>query len=100
SPLSSSTLFPYTTLFRSYLIMKKTLQISNGLALLATIFINYLSNTGKINNTTIGEVSNQYNSLFTPAGYAFSIWGFIYLLLLGLDRKSTRLNSSHVKISY
>ncbi|WP_370101320.1 tryptophan-rich sensory protein [Xanthomarina gelatinilytica] len=63
--------------------MKKTLQISNGLALLATIFINYLSNTGKINNTTIGEVSNQYNSLFTPAGYAFSIWGFIYLLLLG-----------------
>ncbi|MBP94300.1 MAG: hypothetical protein CMC55_09325 [Flavobacteriaceae bacterium] len=63
--------------------MKKTLQICNGIALVSTIIINYLSNTGKINNTTIGEVSKELNSLFTPAGYAFSIWGFIYLLLLG-----------------
>ncbi|WP_417238853.1 tryptophan-rich sensory protein [Bizionia sp.] len=63
--------------------MNKTLQISNGIALVSTIIINYLSNTGKINNTTIGEVSKELNSLFTPAGYAFSIWGFIYLLLLG-----------------
>ena len=63
--------------------MKKTLQISNAIALVSTIIINYLSNTGKINNTTIGEVSKELNSLFTPAGYAFSIWGFIYLLLLG-----------------
>ncbi len=63
--------------------MKKILQIANGIALVSTIFINYLSNTGKINNTTIGEVSNGLNSLFTPASYAFSIWGFIYLLLLG-----------------
>lgn len=63
--------------------MKKVLQISNGFALVSTIIINYLSNTGAINNTTIGEVSNGINSLFTPAGYAFAIWGFIYLLLLG-----------------
>ena len=63
--------------------MKKILQISNGFALVSTIIINYLSNTGAINNTTIGEVSGQVNSLFTPAGYAFAIWGFIYLLLLG-----------------
>lgn len=62
--------------------MKKILQISNGIALIVTIFINYLSNTGAINNTTIGEVSNELNSLFTPAGYAFAIWGFIYLMLL------------------
>lgn len=63
--------------------MKKALQISNGIALISTIIINYLSNTGKINNTTIGEVSKQLDSLFTPAGYAFSIWGIIYLFLLG-----------------
>lgn len=62
--------------------MKKALQICNGLALGSTIFINYLSNTGFMNNTTIGEVSNNYSSLFTPAGYTFSIWGIIYLLLL------------------
>ena len=61
--------------------MKKVLQIGNGLALGSTIFINYLSNTGLMNNTTIGEVSNGYKSLFTPAGYTFAIWGIIYLLL-------------------
>lgn len=63
--------------------MKKVLQISNGIALVSTVIINYLSNTGAINNTTIGEVSQDLHSLFTPAGYAFAIWGFIYLLLLG-----------------
>ena len=63
--------------------MKKFLQIGNGVALVSTIFINYLSNTGAINNTTIGDRSNDINSLFTPAGYAFSIWGVIYLLLFG-----------------
>lgn len=63
--------------------MKKTFQISNGIALVSTIIINYLSNTGKVNNATIGDVSKEFNSLFTPAGYAFSIWGFIYLLLIG-----------------
>ena len=61
--------------------MKKVLQISNGLALGSAIFINYLSNTGIMNNTTIGEVSDDYKSLFTPAGYTFAIWGIIYLLL-------------------
>lgn len=62
--------------------MKKTLQIANIIAFVATVFINYFSNTGKMNGTTIGEVSNSINSLFTPAGYAFSIWGIIYLMLL------------------
>ena len=63
--------------------MKKLLQICNGIALVSAIIINYLSNTGVINDTTIGEVSHNLNSLFTPAGYAFAIWGFIYLLLIG-----------------
>lgn len=63
--------------------MKKSLQITNGIAFVSTVFINYLSNTGLINNATIGDVSDNLNSLFTPAGYAFSIWGLIYLLLLG-----------------
>lgn len=63
--------------------MKKALQIGNGIALISTIIINYLSNTGMMNNTTIGDVSGGLRTLFTPAGYAFSIWGFIYLMLLG-----------------
>ena len=61
--------------------MKTSLQIANGIALVSTVFINYLSNTGKMNGTTIGERSDGINSLFTPAGYAFSIWGLIYLML-------------------
>jgi hypothetical protein len=63
--------------------MKKFLQIANGVALVSTILINYLSNTGILNGKSIGDISNNIHSLFTPAGYAFSIWGFIYLLLLG-----------------
>lgn len=63
--------------------MKNRLQILNGVALVSTIVMNYLSNTGLMNNTTIGEISDGLQTLFTPASYAFSIWGVIYLLLLG-----------------
>lgn len=63
--------------------MKKTLQFFNGIAFGSTVFVNYLSNTGILDGKTIGSVSDNIQSLFTPAGYAFSIWGFIYLLLLG-----------------
>ena len=63
--------------------MKKRLQIANGIAFVCVIIMNYLSNTGLMNNTTIGTVSNHLTTLFTPAGYAFSIWGLIYLLLTG-----------------
>jgi len=61
--------------------MTRTLQIANGIALVFTILFNYLSNTGVFNGKTIGNVSDEYHNLFTPAGYAFSIWGLIYILL-------------------
>ena len=63
--------------------MKRTLQIANGVSLVFTIIFNYVSNTGVFDGNTIGKVSDQYHNLFTPAGYAFSIWGLIYLLMLG-----------------
>lgn len=63
--------------------MLKKVQIANGFFLVFTIVFNYLSNTGIFNGKTIANVSDQYHNLFTPAGYAFSIWGFIYLLLIG-----------------
>lgn len=62
--------------------MKKILPIVNGIALVSTIFVNYLSNTGAFNGNTMKTVSDRYLNLFTPAGYAFSIWGLIYLGLL------------------
>jgi hypothetical protein len=63
--------------------MKKRLQLANSFLLVSMVFINYLSNTGLLNNTTIGKVSGSLKTLFTPAGYAFSIWGLIYLLVFG-----------------
>lgn len=62
--------------------MKKILQIANGVAIMATLVINYLSNTGIINGNTVKSVSDKYHNYFTPADYAFSIWGLIYLDLI------------------
>jgi hypothetical protein len=63
--------------------MKKALQVGNITALVITVGLNYFSNTRRIHQTTISEVSGKYENYFTPAGYAFSIWGLIYLLLVG-----------------
>lgn len=63
--------------------MKKTLQITNIIAFVVTIVLNYVAGAGLINGQTIGEISARYDNLFTPAGYAFSIWGLIYLMLAG-----------------
>jgi hypothetical protein len=60
----------------------KTLAIVHFLALAALIFWNYYSNTGVVNDQTVGEVSDKFANLFTPASYAFAIWGLIYLGLL------------------
>ena len=62
--------------------MKRTLQISNIIALLVTISINYFSSAGIFNDVTVADISDQYHNYFTPAGYAFSIWGVIYIGLM------------------
>lgn len=46
------------------------------------ILVNYLGGAGYINNSSQGDVSRSFTTMITPAGYAFSIWGLIYLLLL------------------
>ena len=56
-------------------------QVVNIFALGAVITVNALANIIPIGGNTTGELSDQYPSLFTPAGYVFSIWGLIYLLL-------------------
>jgi len=54
----------------------------NLVAFSLMIVLNVLSNTLPINNQTMPEISAKYPSLFTPAGFTFSIWGVIYLFLL------------------
>ncbi|MGF7185872.1 pilus assembly protein TadC [Desulfitispora alkaliphila] len=63
--------------------MENKIRLINIGALIAVIVINFLANWLPINNQTTAEVSAKYPALFTPAGYAFSIWGLIYLLLTG-----------------
>lgn len=51
------------------------------IAFIAVIVMNTLANTMPLNGQTTGEISNRLLVLFTPAGYVFSIWSIIYLLL-------------------
>ena len=46
------------------------------------VTVNALANILPINGQTTGEISDHYANLFAPAGYTFSIWGLIYILLL------------------
>ncbi|MDD4193635.1 MAG: hypothetical protein PHI28_20035 [Mangrovibacterium sp.] len=63
--------------------MRQTaLLLLNSITLLFTLVMNYLWGTGAAGGTSVGEISSRYETFFTPAGYAFSIWGLIYLLLL------------------
>jgi hypothetical protein len=70
------------TIFISYANMKKTLASLNLLSVILVIGVNYYTQAFRVNNTTIGEISGRYDNLFTPASYAFAIWGFIFLGLM------------------
>ena len=54
-------------------------QITNIVAVIATIIVNVLSNVLPFNDLTTGEISDRFQVVFVPAGYVFSIWGVIYL---------------------
>jgi hypothetical protein len=53
------------------------------LGLLATIAVNIAANTLPLNGQTTGAISDRYPLLITPPGYIFSIWGLIYVGLIG-----------------
>ncbi len=62
--------------------MQKTFALLNLFSVILVIAVNYVSQALRLNNTTIGEISSKYDNLFTPASYAFAIWGIIFLSLL------------------
>lgn len=64
--------------------MQRTLSDWGGncAAFALVIVVNVLSNTLPINGQSMPEISAKYPSLFTPAGFTFSIWGVIYLALM------------------
>src|SRR3712207_8940377 len=80
-----STLFPYTTLFRSDSVrvhMRADVTVGSFLS-------------GGIDSTAIAALAKRYN----PDLMTFTV-GFEREGYSEIDRKSTRLNSSHANISY
>jgi hypothetical protein len=58
------------------------LKWSNIVAFVATVIVNGLAgSTTLLGGVNTAEISNANPSLITPAGYVFSIWGIIYILL-------------------
>lgn len=51
-------------------------------ALVAVLLVNWLANALPLNGKETGQLSDQYPILTVPAGYAFAIWGLIYLGLI------------------
>lgn len=64
--------------------LKKQQQLTalNAFSVLMAIAVNYYSQVYKINGNTVADISEKYFNLFTPADYAFSIWGLIYFCLI------------------
>lgn len=60
----------------------KLFSILNLISVIFLIAWNGYANTGNYNGKSVGDLSAEYNNLFTPASYAFSIWGIIFIMLL------------------
>ncbi len=76
-------------------------QWVNVLTFILTVGVNGLANALPLNGQSTGEISDRFQIYFVPAGYVFSIWGLIYLVLLGFtvyqalpaQRENPRLRS-------
>src|SRR5829696_4204210 len=64
-----------TDRMRSFLVLAATIGV---------IVFNWLAATGRLGSDT-AAISAKYPTLVTPAGYAFSIWGLIYVGLLAFS---------------
>ena len=59
----------------------KFLKVLTLVSYVVMVTVNYLAVLLPLGGRSTGEISDNYQNLFAPAGYAFSIWGFIYTLL-------------------
>lgn len=59
----------------------KIIRVLTLVAYMVMVGVNFLAMYLPLGGKTTGEISDNYPNLFAPAGYAFSIWGLIYLLL-------------------
>src|SRR5690606_40675381 len=96
----SSTLFPYTTLFRSR-NSKSWRQLQRGAEHYASVFVSARVEDVKTARRRNADAAKRWRrgsswSRIFDSGSPVTPWGN----RARVDRKSTRLNSSHVKISY
>lgn len=56
--------------------------IFNIVSVILALTLNFLAVTLPLNNKTTEELSDKYINYFVPEGFAFSIWGIIYTLLI------------------
>lgn len=54
-------------------------------ATIGTIAFNGLAAAGYVNGVTPEVISNKYPTVLTPAGYAFTIWGLIYVGMIAFS---------------
>src|SRR5688572_30851536 len=84
-----STLFPYTTLFRSVTGIVLSEDRRRGILLMV----------GSMACIALVDGAAKHQSAALPPFQV--VWGyFLFLFAAMIDRKSTRLNSSHSQISY
>ena len=62
-------------------IIDRCRQWATVVVFLATVAVNAAANVLPINGQATGAISDRFDVLVIPAGYVFSIWGLIYLLL-------------------
>ncbi|WP_017812562.1 tryptophan-rich sensory protein [Paenibacillus shenyangensis] len=55
----------------------------NVLGIVGVLIVNYMASALTLFGRDTGDISDQYELYITPAGYAFSIWSLIYVLLIG-----------------
>lgn len=67
-------------------------------AILFNVSFNFISERLYTFGENIKEVTEKYNSLFTPAGYAFSIWGVIYLSFIAYGIYQLMPSQRHIKL--
>ncbi len=87
--------------------VKIIIAVLNLIGFTATVIINGLANALPINGKNTGAISDSLPNLFTPAGFIFSIWGLIYIMLLAFSvyqlvavfMKDEKKSEFHDKIS-
>src|SRR3712207_7035859 len=95
-----STLFPYTTLFRSVGVSIAHPGLLLVIGVLSAFTFSALGTMVGALATRVEHISFLANVVIQPLAFLGGVFYSVGMLPEAVDRKSTRLNSSHANISY